>query len=995
VETPGRGLDISDQVAGPVANNTFISTGGDYGMYITNLSDPDIYSNIIQGFQTGIRAESEVSDISFNDLWDNDATFSGAGLPDLIGEVVTVNSNNDPSDVYANIFQDPLFMAADSFNLQSGSPCIDAGSPSSYDLDGTISDIGAYFYNYGYAPYNLRADSTGEGFVYLSWDIIATDSLQSYKAFYKLTTESEWTEAGTATIKEYTYSGLTNNVIYNFATKAVYPNYESNLSPAISAKPGLADISSTPAYLIADVAANDTAEYQLVLSNSGSMDLEWSVAVDSLSGSGGFINFTKEDYADYNNSENWDIIVPGEIAITRQNNNGLYNPYTDSGWDWSDEGPQGTEWAWGSTEDNLDSPGNYTSWRNAVYQSGTGPRYALNPDDNSQYSGLMSMHIIGTDDYFDFQFHDWTCCGGGGGFSYTRYVIELWGLSLDEEMFSELSGSAIPNGNDTLDISVPSMSSGIHTDFVPLFTNDVTDSYFRVPMLQIVDYTYLTSTVFTPTDESGDPFYLAITSGSIDGNNLEVGDEVAVFDGDVCVGAGMFDGNSPFLLKSYGYASGNSYSLKVWDNSQYRQGTVIIGDITVGDGTFAVNSFGECSFTSTVYLTNDIAISAGQFNLVSLNTYPQDPDAAVVFDGINGLKIVYDDNGGAFIPDYNINTIGTVNISEGYYMFFDSSNAEFAYLGLSIDLENWPLTIQANRWNYISFLPDAAADSSIFDSISDSIDIISSDDGGTWIPALNVNTIGNFQPGAGYKVFLSGSSDIEFTYPAATRSVSKMFANNVDLQPVQFVYAPTGLPYTIILQDIDLDGRNLEVDDEIGVFDGDLCVGATVFTGQFPIVVTAWAGNEEMEISGFKTANPIDLKLYSTKYKAVYPLIAEFRNEQEAVFDNANYSVAKHVSTGGNVLPDTYALGNNYPNPFNPTTVIPYQLPEDTRVRITVYNMLGQEVAVLVDEFQLANFHRISWKGKDTRGKSVPSGVYIYRLETPAYQKTNKLLLLK
>ena len=305
-----------------------------------------------------------------------------------------------------------------------------------------------------------------------------------------------------------------------------------------------------------------------------------------------------------------------------------------------------------------------------------------------------------------------------------------------------------------------------------------------------------------------------------------------------------------------------------------------------------------------------------------------------------------------------------------------------------------PLNIQAHRWNYISYLPETAADTSIFSSIHDSIDIIVSDDGGSWIPSLNVNTIGNFEPGSGYKIFLSGTSDLNFTYFSSSRAPAKILAHTVK-ETNRFKYTQTGLPYTIVIQSADFEGRSLQTGDEIGVFYEELCVGAAVFNGNWPLVITAWEGNEDTELQGFKENSEINLKLFSEKYRTDYPLFNEFRSEQESIFYGANYSVVKHASTGGNVLPDSYALGNNYPNPFNPTTVIPYQLPEDTRVRITVYNMLGQEVAVLVDEFQLANFHRISWKGKDTRGKSVPSGVYIYRLETPSYQKSHKLLLLK
>lgn len=94
-------------------------------------------------------------------------------------------------------------------------------------------------------------------------------------------------------------------------------------------------------------------------------------------------------------------------------------------------------------------------------------------------------------------------------------------------------------------------------------------------------------------------------------------------------------------------------------------------------------------------------------------------------------------------------------------------------------------------------------------------------------------------------------------------------------------------------------------------------------------------------------------------------------------------------------LPRRVELVGNYPNPFNPTTTIRYTLPEAQPVRLTVYNVLGAEVAVLVDGQQPAGRHEAAWNGRDASGKLVPSGLYLYRLETPGQTRSRKMVLLK
>ena len=88
--------------------------------------------------------------------------------------------------------------------------------------------------------------------------------------------------------------------------------------------------------------------------------------------------------------------------------------------------------------------------------------------------------------------------------------------------------------------------------------------------------------------------------------------------------------------------------------------------------------------------------------------------------------------------------------------------------------------------------------------------------------------------------------------------------------------------------------------------------------------------------------------------------------------------------------PNEYKLTQNYPNPFNPTTNIEYSIPTSGIVTITVHNILGQEVATLVNEFQQAGTYRITWNGSN-----LSSGIYFYRIQTEQYIESRKMLLLK
>ena len=113
-----------------------------------------------------------------------------------------------------------------------------------------------------------------------------------------------------------------------------------------------------------------------------------------------------------------------------------------------------------------------------------------------------------------------------------------------------------------------------------------------------------------------------------------------------------------------------------------------------------------------------------------------------------------------------------------------------------------------------------------------------------------------------------------------------------------------------------------------------------------------------------------------------------------AMTDEAGYFALPLASLGGPALPQGFALGANYPNPFNPSTVIPYQLPTATQVRLDVFNVLGQHVATLVDTEQQAGFHAAKWDATNAAGQAMAAGVYFYRLTVGGGQQTQRMVLI-
>ena len=110
----------------------------------------------------------------------------------------------------------------------------------------------------------------------------------------------------------------------------------------------------------------------------------------------------------------------------------------------------------------------------------------------------------------------------------------------------------------------------------------------------------------------------------------------------------------------------------------------------------------------------------------------------------------------------------------------------------------------------------------------------------------------------------------------------------------------------------------------------------------------------------------------------------------EVIVANSQYEVSVDLS-----VVNHYSLSKAYPNPFNPVTNISYDLPERSRVQLSIFDITGRRIRLLVREDQPAGFRSVLWDGTDNSGRPVSGGVYFYQLHARDFVETRKMLLIK
>ena len=116
---------------------------------------------------------------------------------------------------------------------------------------------------------------------------------------------------------------------------------------------------------------------------------------------------------------------------------------------------------------------------------------------------------------------------------------------------------------------------------------------------------------------------------------------------------------------------------------------------------------------------------------------------------------------------------------------------------------------------------------------------------------------------------------------------------------------------------------------------------------------------------------------------------------REALFGYGDCDELDFLNTRESDIVDSYNLTQNYPNPFNPITTFRYDLPDQTHVNITIYDMLGRQVKTLINQTQDSGYRSVIWDATNDYGKPVSAGIYLYQIQAGEYISTKKMVLLK
>ncbi len=495
---------------------------------------------------------------------------------------------------------------------------------------------------------------------------------------------------------------------------------------------------------------------------------------------------------------------------------------------------------------------------------------------------------------------------------------------------------------------------------------------------------------------------------------LQTGDAIGVFfirDGNlVCAGFGIWNegrnlpitawADNPQTTVKDGFAPGEQILYKIWDESAQREHTAV-ATYKTGGPNFTIDGIYELSSLNGVTgATHPIALSQG-WNTISSFVQPATPALETLLSGVvANLVIMKNGAGQVFWPEFAINTIGSWNHLHGYQVFMKSA-ATLSIVGTEIAPPSTPISL-SQGWNLVAYLRNSPQNiQTALAGIASNIVIVKNNAGEVYWPEFGINTIGNMQPGQGYQINVKQATTL--TYPAnSSSSVAGSISPSADLIDPNVEhgsprhYSPvanTGVSATLLVESADLDdGDEIAIENSKG-----RVVGSGVMR-RSKALLTVW-GDDRMTkeiLDGATEQEELSLKVW-LKSEGIEKAL-EISSLTDAAMGAALEKSLRYESNAvwvaklsvANEIPAHFSMAQNYPNPFNPSTLIKYGLPSDAKVELHVYNLLGQRVAMIVDEQQEAGYHEVVFQNQ-----ALPSGVYFYRLHAGSFVQTRKMLIVR
>ena len=500
-------------------------------------------------------------------------------------------------------------------------------------------------------------------------------------------------------------------------------------------------------------------------------------------------------------------------------------------------------------------------------------------------------------------------------------------------------------------------------------------------------------------------------------------DMVSAFVGQECRGiAGikeiLFDDQTnKYLILLTVYSdnlSGDDVQLRVWDALEGIEYAITIESFQFQNNTV----HGTVRSPLALHATDDIFqrrdVKSG-WTWVSYNVVRQSTELSGYLSPF--MKIAEGDlvkNQTGFIQysvqDGWVGSLIDVDLTNGYMVYLSHPNLMETY-GAPADPFKYPVQINSG-WNLIGYLPqltlplDEALSSFSGGFASD--DFVKSQtefafyvEGTGWLGSLT-----HMKKSSAY--FMKTTNSGALVYP---RELGTTLAKSDSRSLVEAVSISDSAGWSVNPSDFQY---NMTVTAQINIGDslqksGNFVLGAFI-DGEVrgvasPTLIQGVPYFFLMVYDSLYSGSDVEFKFYDVSEKTVSELAAQINfGANEIVGNLSNPMIFNDVVLGvydDGYIPEEYSLSQNYPNPFNPSSKIEFGLPENSNVTLSVFNILGEEVARLVDGELNAGYHIVTWKGTSENGQRLSSGIYFYKITSTAlsgtrqFSEVKKMIMLK
>jgi hypothetical protein len=415
--------------------------------------------------------------------------------------------------------------------------------------------------------------------------------------------------------------------------------------------------------------------------------------------------------------------------------------------------------------------------------------------------------------------------------------------------------------------------------------------------------------------------------------------------------------------------------------------------------------------------TLKIPISSS-WNLVSSYIDPDDKDIKTIFSNIDDPELfVKDGFGNVYWPGNNINEIGSWDVNQSYMVYVNRADT-IRYIGTMVEIQQQSIRLEQG-WNYTAFFSPVPMDiKHAFSSLDDKLELVKTHDGSIYWPRYSANTVDRLLPGRGYQLYMKGEGLLLYPHidgPSVTindgETIIPLVQQVEDDEEKHYIptYSNTGESAVLVVELDSLYGKG-----EIGVWcnEGELIGSGSVHDDRAVMVI--WGNNVRTseKIDGAIPGETLQLTFWSSIDSTEYDLTLlnirdilagdesgdSLRYYPEGIFivnaaierDEKGDDVDEGEIETPEGLPIRFTLHQNFPNPFNPSTSIRFSVPDEVHVNLAIYNVLGQEIDILVNEVKPPGNYEYFFDAAN-----LPSGIYIYNLSAGFYIETKKMVLIR